>query len=56
MERVSGPAIAIAAQAAALSALHVVGIPSGIVGALMAGFWGLLLGVMRWRTRGLLAP
>ena len=22
----------------------------------MAGSWGLLLGVMRWRTQGLLAP
>ena len=56
MERVSGPAVAIAAQAAAFGALHVVGIPSGIVGAVMAGSWGLLLGVLRWRTRGLLAP
>lgn len=56
VERVSGPAVAIAAQAAAFGALHVVGIPSGIVGAVMAGSWGVLLGVLRWRTRGLLAP
>lgn len=56
MERVSGPAVAIAAQATAFGALHVLGVPSGVVGAVMAGCWGVLLGVLRWRTRGLLAP
>ena len=56
MQRVSGPTIAITVQAAAFGALHVTGIPNGIVGAVMAGSWGLLLGVMRWRTQGLLAP
>lgn len=56
IERVSGPVVAIAAQAAAFGLLHVLGIPSGVIGAVMAGTWGLLLGLLRWRTRGLLAP
>lgn len=56
LERVSGPAVAVAAQAAAFGALHVFGIPGGIIGAVMAGSWGVLLGVLRWRTGGVLAP
>ena len=55
-ERVSGPEVAIVVQAVAFGVLHLVGVPTGIVGAVMAGGWGLLLGLMRWRTRGLLAP
>lgn len=56
MESVSGPVVAIVVQALAFGVLHVVGVPTGVVGAVMAGSWGLLLGFMRWRTRGLLAP
>ena len=56
LERVSGPVVAVVVQAVAFGLLHVVGVPTGVIGALMAGAWGLLLGVMRWRTRGLLAP
>ena len=56
LERVSGPVVAIVVQAVAFGVLHVVGVPTGVVGALMAGGWGLLLGLMRWRTQGLLAP
>lgn len=56
LERVSGPGVAVVVQAVAFGLLHVVGVPTGLVGALMAGAWGLLLGVMRWRTGGLLAP
>lgn len=56
MESVSGPVVAIVVQAFAFGVLHIVGVPTGIVGAVMAGSWGLLLGFMRWRTRGLLAP
>ena len=56
MESVSGPVTAIAVQAVAFGVLHIVGVPTGIIGAVMAGAWGLLLGFMRWRTRGLLAP
>ena len=53
---VSGPVFAVVVQAVAFGLLHVVGVPHGALGALMAGTWGLLLGVMRWRTQGLLAP
>ena len=56
MESVSGPVVAVVVQAVAFGVLHIVGVPTGIVGAVMAGSWGLLLGFMRWRTRGLLAP
>lgn len=56
VERVRGPAVAVVVQAVAFGVLHVVGIPTGVVGALMAGSWSLLLGVLRWRTQGLLAP
>lgn len=51
-----GPTGAILIQAAAFALLHVVGIPTGLIGALMAGSWGVLLGVLRYRTRGILAP
>jgi membrane protease YdiL (CAAX protease family) len=51
-----GPTGAILIQAAAFALLHVVGIPTGLIGALMAGSWGILLGVLRCRTRGILAP
>ena len=56
LERVSGPIVAIVVQAVAFGVLHIVGVPTGVVGALMAGGWGVLLGLMRWRTQGLLAP
>lgn len=56
LERVSGPTVAIVVQAVAFGILHILGVPTGVLGAVMAGAWGVLLGVMRWRTRGLLAP
>lgn len=56
LHRVSGPVLAVVVQALAFGVLHVVGIPTGVVGAVMAGAWGVLLGVMRWRTGGIVAP
>ena len=56
LQEVAGPVVAVVVQAVAFGTLHVVGVPTGIVGAVMAGSWGLLLGLIRWRTRGLLAP
>ena len=56
MQEVAGPVVAVIVQAVAFGTLHVVGVPTGIVGAVMAGSWGLLLGLIRWRTGGLLAP
>lgn len=51
-----GPAVAILIQAVAFALLHVVGIPTGLIGALMAGSWAILLGVLRYRSLGILAP
>lgn len=56
LQQLLGPTAAILIQAAAFGLLHVVGIPTGLVGALMAGTWGILLGVLRHHTRGILAP
>ncbi len=56
LEGVTGPIVAIVVQAVAFGVLHIVGVPTGVIGAVMAGGWGILLGLMRWRTRGLLAP
>ncbi|MCY7401568.1 MAG: CPBP family intramembrane metalloprotease [Nocardioides sp.] len=53
---VLGVRMAVVLQAVAFGALHLHGVPSGPVGIVMAGAWGLLLGVMRVRSRGLLAP
>lgn len=52
-----GPAAAVTVQAAAFGLLHLlVGFPSGWLGAVMAGVWGVLLGIMRLRSGGMLAP
>jgi CAAX protease family protein len=48
------PAIVI--QAVAFGIAHLNGFPSGWVGAVLAGFWGLLLGVLRHHSTGMLAP
>ena len=56
LQQVAGPVVAVVVQAVAFGTRHVLGVPVGIVGAVMAGSWGLLLGLLRWRTRGLLAP
>lgn len=55
LQALIGPTGAIVIQATAFALLHVVGIPTGLIGALMAGSWGILLGVLRYRTRGILA-
>ena len=53
---VLGLPAAVVLQAVAFGVLHLHGVPSGIVGMVMAGAWGLLLGLLRLRSRGLLAP
>ncbi len=50
------PAAAIAVQALSFGALHLHGFPSGAIGATLAGFYGVTLGVIRLRSRGLLLP
>jgi membrane protease YdiL (CAAX protease family) len=51
-----GVRAAILVQAAAFGFAHLHGFPSGWAGALMAGGWGLLLGVLRHTSRGMAAP
>lgn len=46
--------IAIVGQAAAFGAIHLVGVPGGLLGMVMAGTWGAVLGALRHRTGGLL--
>jgi membrane protease YdiL (CAAX protease family) len=43
-------------QAVAFGLFHIKGIPSGWTGVVMATFYGLLLGLIRRRSRGILAP
>ncbi|MFC1610054.1 type II CAAX prenyl endopeptidase Rce1 family protein [Myxococcota bacterium] len=51
------PAFVIAAQASVFAAAHfLVGFPNGVVGYLMVFVWGCVLGYLRRRTAGLLAP
>lgn len=56
LHHVIGPAGAVLVQAVAFGLLHVLGIPTGLIGAVMAGSWGVLLGILRLRTQGVLAP
>lgn len=51
-----GPIGAVLLQAASFGAQHAHGIPRGIVGVLLAGGWAVLLGLLRRRAGGLLAP
>jgi len=44
-------------QAAAFAALHfAAGFPNGVLGYVMVFVWGVVLGYLRWRTRGIVAP
>lgn len=56
LEPVFGPRTAIVLQAASFGAAHLIGVPGGVVGALLAGIWALMLGALRRYARGLLAP
>jgi hypothetical protein len=47
---------AIALQAASFGLHHVHGVPRGAVGILLAGAWAAMLGLLRRRSGGLLAP
>ena len=52
-----GPGVApVLLQGVAFGVLHWHGIPSGPLGALMAGSWGVMLGWARRRSQGLLTP
>ncbi|MFF3735517.1 CPBP family intramembrane glutamic endopeptidase [Streptomyces sp. NPDC002476] len=47
---------AVAVQAVSFGLLHITGFPSGAAGALLAGVYGLLLGLVRRRSEGMAAP
>jgi membrane protease YdiL (CAAX protease family) len=48
--------VAVAIQAVSFGAMHAHGFPRGIMGMVLAGTWGAMLGALRWKSRGLLAP
>ncbi|MEU5594983.1 type II CAAX endopeptidase family protein [Streptomyces sp. NPDC020298] len=48
-----GPKAAVTLQAVLFGAAHYGGFPSGITGMLMAGSWGLVLGILRVRSGGI---
>lgn len=56
LETAFGPRPAIAIQAVAFGAAHWHGVPRGVAGVLLATVYGLMLGLLRARTRGLIAP
>ena len=43
-------------QAVAFGALHLLGIPGGWIGVAMAAAYGVMLGWLRRRSQGMLAP
>lgn len=51
-----GVRVAVFVQAVSFGAQHVHGFPRGMVGMLLAGTWGLMLGALRLRSGGMLAP
>jgi uncharacterized protein len=53
---VMAPMPAIALQGVAFGAIHLRGFPSGTAGVVLASGYGVALGVIRWRSGGLLAP
>jgi membrane protease YdiL (CAAX protease family) len=56
LTRLTGPAMAIAVQAASFGLQHAHGVPRGVIGVVLAGSWAVMLGVLRERTGGLKAP
>jgi len=51
-----GPVAAIAIQGMSFGAQHAHGFPRGMVGVGLAGVWGVMLGGLRRRSGGILAP
>jgi uncharacterized protein len=51
-----GPAAGVLVSAASFGLAHAHGFPRGAVGVALAGTWAVMLGVLRHRARGLLAP
>lgn len=55
-ERLFPAPVAVLLQAASLGAAHAHGFPRGLLGVCLAGGWAVLLGLLRRRAGGLLAP
>lgn len=51
-----GVAPAIVIQSVCFGLVHVSGFPSGAIGILLAAIYGLLIGLLRYRCQGMLAP
>jgi membrane protease YdiL (CAAX protease family) len=51
-----GPLAAVCIQAIAFGVVHAHGFPRGVIGVAMATLYGLVLGVLRQRSGGLVAP
>jgi membrane protease YdiL (CAAX protease family) len=56
LARTWGVRAAVIVQAVVFGMAHWAGIPSGWLGMVMAGCWGLVLGIIRVRSRGILIP
>jgi CAAX protease family protein len=51
-----GVRAAVVLQAAAFGLVHLDGLPGGVLGVVLSGLYGLILGAIRLRTRGLATP
>jgi len=56
LEGVVSAPLAVSGQAIAFGALHIHGFPRGVLGVALASVYGVMMGVVRHRSRGLLAP
>ena len=56
LEPLFGAAGAIAISSISFGVQHAHGVPRGVVGVLLAGIWAVMLGTLRRRARGMLAP
>lgn len=56
LTRTFGTRWAVALQAISFGLQHAHGIPRGVMGIVLAGAWALMLGALRSRSGGLLAP
>jgi membrane protease YdiL (CAAX protease family) len=56
LEPLFGPGAAIVLQAVSFGVQHYGGVPRGVAGVLLVSVWGVMLGALRRRSGGLLAP
>lgn len=50
------PIIVITIQAVVFGLIHLKGFPNGVSGMILAGLYGFGLGLIRWKSKGLIAP